>query len=106
VAQHGAGPAGLHGSQELALERQAGMPDGIDAEMRAMQPSVANPDAHRIPRQAAGAQLVEREHAPLLRCHAGHAHIGPSVVCVGVTPTEPTLAAVVASHPATLRRCA
>jgi hypothetical protein len=81
VAQHGAGTARLHRGQEATLERDIRVPDGVHGPMDRMQPAVANADADRVAREPAVAQLVEREHAPLLGGPAGDLHVGPAGDC-------------------------
>jgi len=93
VADDRAGAAGLRGGEETSFEGRVRMPDGVHLPVQRVEPTPADADPDRVPRQPALAKLLEREDAPRTGRPKRHADIGPSVACVGLRPTHPTLGA-------------
>ena len=76
VAEERPKAARLHGREQPALERRVGMAYRIHAAMHAMKVSPPHSPAHAVDREAAVAQLLEREHAPLAGCAARDEQVG------------------------------
>ena len=91
VAEDGAWPAGLDSRKEAALKRKIGVPDRIYPAVHSMQATIRDTNADGVVREPAVAQLVERQHAPLLARAAGDAHIRATVEFVGLSPMNSTV---------------
>jgi hypothetical protein len=88
VTQDRSRAAGLHGSEEEALQRRVGMADGIDAPVQRMQATTPDAAHHGVVRETARVELRQRDHAPLLRGELGDARVGS----IAHTATESTRA--------------
>jgi hypothetical protein len=60
VAQHGADAAGLDRGEEVPLQPDVRVPDGVDAGMQPVQAPVVDANTDVLARQAARAELVQR----------------------------------------------
>jgi hypothetical protein len=88
VAEGGGRPAGLDRGQEAAFQWQVGVAHGVNPAVKEVQMPVAHAHFDRVAAQPARAQLVEREHAPLMGGEPGDLPITPSGRFVGSGPTK------------------
>ena len=72
-------------------EPLVGVPDRIYPAVHSMQATIRDTNADGVVREPAVAQLVERQHAPLLARAAGDAHIRATVEFVGLSPMNSTV---------------
>ena len=66
VAEVRGGAAGLHGGQERALQCEFGVAHGVNPAVKGVEMPAAYARFDRVATQAARAQFIERQHAPLL----------------------------------------
>jgi hypothetical protein len=70
MAQRGAGPGGEHGGHAPPIDREHGVPDGVDAAVDPMQPPRGHAMHDRPAPQADGFELPPRHDAVLPRRQA------------------------------------